>query len=150
MIDRARILGAWTLEACEATDDAGASLLPLGPSPAGLLVYDASGTMSVTIMRRGRASFAAADILAGTADEKARAVDGYLSYAGRWSLEGSRVRHHVDVSLFPNWVGTTQERNVVLDGDVLVLSTDPVTFGERTRVARMRWRRALAAAQPSR
>jgi len=135
------LVGAWALELCEARDDAGHVMLPLGPSPAGVLVYAQAGVMSVAIMREGRPRFAAGDIMAGTDTEKARAAESYLSYAGRWELAGDRMHHHVDISLFPNWVGDVQERRVTLDGDVLELATDPITLDGRTRVARMRWRR---------
>ena len=35
--------------------------------------------------------------------ERAEAAAGYLSYAGRYEVEGTRVRHLIEVSLFPNW-----------------------------------------------
>jgi hypothetical protein len=137
------IIGAWRLESCEATDGEGGVAHPLGTSPTGILVYDASGVMSVAIMREGRSSFTASDILQGTIEERARAAEGYLSYAGRFVLDddGVGIAHQIEVSLFPNWVGVTQRRRVMLDGDVLVLSTEPVVLGGKTRVARMRWRR---------
>lgn len=139
---RSALIGAWRLERCEATSSDGETILPLGRSPTGFLLYDASGTMSVAIMREDRAPFAAADILGGTVLERASAAATYMSYAGRWELEGARVRHFIEVSLFPNWVGAVQERRVILDGAVLVLATDPITLGGVTRSASMRWRRA--------
>jgi hypothetical protein len=144
----ASIEGAWRLETCEARDDDGGVLLPLGDAPVGLLVYEASGIMSVAIMRAEHATRdareASADILDAAPDARARAGERYMSYAGRWTLldGGARVRHDVEISLFPGWIGQSQERRVTLDGDVLVLSTDPMPLGKKTRVATMRWRRA--------
>lgn len=135
------IFGAWRLERCMAEDSSGEVLLPLGDSPVGILIYERSGAMSVAIMRGGRERFGGNDILAASQAEKARAAEDYLSYAGRFELTGDRVRHHVEVSLFPNWVGGVQERRWVVTGDRLELSTDPIVFGHRTRVARMIWRR---------
>jgi hypothetical protein len=51
----------------------------------GSLLYTADGRFSVTISRRGRAGFAAGDLLGGTTEEKARVVEGYVAYAGRYS-----------------------------------------------------------------
>jgi hypothetical protein len=31
-------------------------------------------------------------------------VEGFVAYAGRYSFHGDRVIHHVELSLFPNWV----------------------------------------------
>lgn len=134
-------VGAWDLDVCEARGESGPPLLPLGEKPRGLLLYTADYAMSVAIMRAGRPLFEASDILKGSEREKAQAAETYMSYAGRWVREGNRVRHTITVSLFPNWVGTVQERRVTLDGDWLELSTDPITFGGQTRVARMTWRR---------
>ncbi|MGO8998889.1 MAG: lipocalin-like domain-containing protein [Polyangiaceae bacterium] len=139
------LVGAWELEVCEARGDDGPPLLPLGDNPRGILLYSADYAMSVTIMRAGRTPFAASDILKGTEREKAHAAETYLSYAGRWTLAGDRVRHTIEVSLFPNWVGTVQERRVKLDGGWLELSTDPIVFGGQTRIARMTWRRVKGA-----
>ena len=55
--------------------------------------------------------------------------------------------HAVEMSLFPNWVGTEQRRHVTLsaDGCELVLEADP--FLLRGRVARrpVTWRRIEGA-----
>jgi hypothetical protein len=138
------LVGAWELETCEARGDDGSRLFPLGERPKGLLLYTASQAMSVAIMRGDRTPFLARDILAGTEREKALAAETYLSYAGRWTVAGDRVCHSITVSLFPNWVGTVQERRVKLHDDRLELSTDPILLGGQTRVASMTWRRARA------
>jgi hypothetical protein len=53
----------------------------------------------------------------------------------------------VNVSLFPNWIDTTQERIVDLSDGGLELRTEPVVFGGRTRVVRMRWSRVRKDAE---
>jgi hypothetical protein len=56
-----------------------------------------------------------------------------FAYAGRYSLEGGRVIHHVDVSWNEVWTGTDQAREFELDGGTLTLSThltDPVSASE--------------------
>ena len=139
---RELLVGAWDLARCEVETD-GTSAFPLGPDAVGLLTYARCGSMTVAIMRAGREPFQAADILLGSEAERATAAASYMSYAGRFTLDGDRIRHHVEISLFPNWVGTTQERIVDLRGDALGLSTDPIQLGGRIAVARMRWKRRM-------
>ena len=55
------------------------------------------------ISRAGRVAFAGDDLLSGTAEEKAGAVESFVAYAGRYTIHGDQVVHHVEVSLFPNW-----------------------------------------------
>jgi Lipocalin-like domain len=76
----------------------------------------ADGRFSVTISRKGRAAFAADDLLGGTIPEKEQAMESFLAYAGRYSFLGDRVIHHMELSLFPNWIGRDQERWVELVG----------------------------------
>ena len=93
------------------------------------------------ISRTGRSGFAAGDLLGGTTQEKARAVEGVVAYAGRYTFHGDRVVHHVELSLFPNWVGSDQERTVELDGDRLILSASPLLLGGKRQVPRLVWER---------
>jgi Lipocalin-like domain len=48
---------------------------------------------------------------------------------------GDTVLHHVELSLFPNWVGVTQERLVKISGDQLTLSTRPLLLQGRQQTA---------------
>jgi Lipocalin-like domain len=91
------------------------------------------------ISRAGRARFAAADLLGGTTEKRARAVEGFVAYAGRYSFHGDRVVHHVELSLFPNWVGTDQERSVERTGDRLILSARPPLLAGTRQVPRLVW-----------
>jgi hypothetical protein len=44
------------------------------------------------------------------------------------------VIHHVEPSLFPNWVGGDQERWVELAGDQLILSASPLLLAGKQQV----------------
>jgi hypothetical protein len=143
MITITSLIGTWRLSACELS--AGDTvLLPFGKAPVGYLVYTSTSHMQAAIMAAGRPRFEAPDIMRGTPEEKARAVEGYLSYAGRFEVSGDRVTHIVEVSLFPNWIGARQERIAAIDGDRLTLSTEPIGIAGQMRVARMEWRRVDA------
>ncbi len=100
------------------------------------------GYMPVAFMPLDRKPFAAADILGGTPEEKSAALDTYISYCGRYEISGDRVRHHITVSLFPNWIGVTQEQIVTLTGDTLRLSTPPLLIKGKMQTAHLVWKRA--------
>ena len=134
------LVGTWRLETCEVIDDESGLQRPFGTKPGGILVYTEAGIMLAAIMRSDRPRLEAADLFRATVSEKAAVVDGFLSYGGRYEVVGDRVVHHIDVSLFPNWIGTTQERIVLLEGDSLVLEADRGMLGG-SRVARLRWSR---------
>ena len=115
---------------------------PLGKDAVGYIMYGRDGYMSVAIMRPDRARFAAGDLLGGSAEERARAAETYVSYCGRYEFRGDTVVHRVELSLFPNWVGIEQERLVEVEGDRLTLSTRPILLGGGQRTAHLIWERA--------
>ena len=87
----------------------------------------------------------AADILGGTPDEKSAAIGTYISYCGRYEVNGDRLRHHVELSLFPNWTGVTQERIVRVEGDTLRISTPPLLIKGKEQISHLVWKRARGA-----
>ncbi len=115
---------------------------PLGKDALGYIIYNPDGYMFVAIMSAGRPKFAAADLLGGTTEERARAAGTYVSYCGRYEYLGERVIHQVELSLFPNWVGVEQERVVEVRGDRLEISTRAMMFGGKQRSAHLIWERA--------
>jgi Lipocalin-like domain len=138
---REALVGAWRLLSWENQAADGQVTYPMGPDPIGYVIYAADGRFSITISRRGRAGFAAGDLLGGTTEEKAQAVEGFVAYAGRYSFHGDRVIHHVELSLFPNWVGSDQERWVELAEDRLTLSASPLLLAGKLQVPRLVWER---------
>jgi Lipocalin-like domain len=141
---RGALVGAWRLVSWENQAADGQITYPMGADALGYLLYTADGRFSVTISRRGRAGFAAGDLLSGTTEEQARAVEGFVAYAGRYSFHGDRVIHHVELSLFPNWVGSDQERWVELAEDRLTLSASPLLLAGRQQIPRLVWERVDA------
>jgi hypothetical protein len=135
------LLGGWRLLSWENRADDGQVTYPMGIDALGYLLYTADGRFSVTISRTGRIDFAAGDLLSGTTEERAKAVEGFVAYAGRYSFHGDRVIHHVELSLFPNWVGSDQERSVKLTADRLILSASPLLLAGKRRVPRLVWER---------
>jgi hypothetical protein len=138
---RDELVGAWRLISWENHAADGRVTYPMGTDAVGYLTYTADGRCSVMISRAGRAVFAGNDLLSATAEEKARAVEGFVAYAGRYTFHGDRVVHHVELSLFPNWVGSDQERFVELSEDQLTLSANPLLLTGRQHVPHLLWER---------
>jgi Lipocalin-like domain len=139
-----QLLGSWELVSYQLELDTGRIVHPLGEDAVGLIVYTPQRRMSVNIMRPGRVTWLSPNPAAGTESEIAEAATGYLAYGGSFAVDESLavVEHHVDVSLFPNWIGGVQKRFVDLIGDALVLESPVITYAAGTSVTpRLRWRR---------
>ncbi len=136
-------VGTWRLVAFESRTEDGRVRLPYGKAARGYLTYTAEGTMCVAIMDASRPRFAdASDFVDGTPDEQIAAGKGYISYAGSYEVrDESVIVHHVEVSLFPNWVGSDQERLFAFEGHRLTLSTPPILIKGKQRTSHLIWER---------
>jgi hypothetical protein len=100
-----------------------------GANCAGLLIYDASGAMSVQIVGHPRVSMPTPSVRGpiGAGDERrsadaqrARAVLAtYYAYFGTWEYDAPTgvVTHHVTGSLYPDETGVSYDQQVTLTGD---------------------------------
>jgi hypothetical protein len=136
-----RLVGSWRLVSWENRDADGTITYPMGRDAQGYIMYNPDGYMSVIITRSNRPAFRDADLGGGTDKELAQAAATCISYCGRYEVQPGRVVHYVESSLFPNWVGTTQERFMELEGSVLTLSTAPVLYAGQQRKAYLVWQR---------
>jgi hypothetical protein len=135
------LIGTWRLVSWENRSVDGQISYPLGQDAGGYIMYNPDGYMFVAIMRPNRPKFVAGDLLSGSPEEKAQAAKTYVSYCGRYEFRGDTVIHHVELSLFPNWVGVDQERLVEVTGDRLTLSTRPILLGGIQQTAHLIWER---------
>jgi hypothetical protein len=121
---RARMLGAWRLESRTVSKGGGETVRDpvLGATPAGRLFYDASGHISLQMMRQDRREAISAPSNAQEA-RNARIVLGYDSYFGTFRLNDAAgtVIHRVEGSLFPEDLGKDFERKLTVEGDRLTL-----------------------------
>lgn len=136
------LIGTWRLISYEARTGDGAVSYPLGKNPSGFILYSEDGYMSVTMMSANRTNYASSDLRAGTPEEKLAAAETYLSYSGKYTFEGDRVLHHVEVSFFPNRVGTTQVRHLTLSGNTVTLRTPAMLISGEQQTAELVWQRA--------
>jgi hypothetical protein len=139
------LVGTWRLLAWEARGADGTVAHPFGERAVGYGVYTADGHVFVQLMRPSRPPFVGGDVFGGTAEENALAIGGYGAYGGTYELEdgGGTVVHHLEMSLFPNWIGGVQRRTIEWDADRLILSTPPILGGGSTLVHRLTWERVL-------
>lgn len=134
-------LGTWLLTSCEHILEDGTSFFPLGPQPLGTLLYSSDGYMSGTLMKRERTRFSTSDLFGGTEAERAQAMASYVHYSGKYELKEPWMIHHVEVSLFPNWVGTRQQRLYRFENNNLILSTRLFAVAGVKQTAHLVWRR---------
>ena len=142
------LIGTWRLISWENRSVDGQEVsYPLGQDATGYIMYNQDGYMFVAIMGSNRLKFAAEDLLSGTPEEEAQAEETYVSYCGRYEFLGDTVVHHVELSLFPNWVGDDQERLVDLGGNRLTLSTRPLLLRGIQQTAHLIWERVSTSEQ---
>jgi len=139
-----QFVGTWKLVSSEFRRSDGEVTYPMGRNASGMLMYDASGHMSVQIIRPDRPAFASGDQLKGTLEEIKSAFEGCVAYFGTYEVNEKKgtVTHHVEGSSFPNWVGTDQRRFFEFYGNRLTLSTPPAPFGGEHVTALLVWERA--------
>ena len=142
-IESDALVGAWELVSWQLLVDDEQRPHGFGARVTGQLLYLSSGHMSAILSDPGRAPLSVEPFAAAPEDERAEAARTYVSYGGRWSVEGDQVRHHVEFCLLPNWIGTDLVRNVSWQHEHLVLSTAPERDAKNRVVTnRLVWRRA--------
>jgi hypothetical protein len=111
---RERLVGCWRLvEYRVTTAEGGEADHPLGTHPLGIILYTPDGYMSAQLARPGPYED----------DQKPDAYE--IAYSGPYDVDEQTrtVAHHVQVSVIPRWLGTTQIRQVQFhEPDTLVLS----------------------------
>ena len=132
-----RLVGTYRVLAMEHYTDDGEVGRPFGDDPRGIIVYTAEHYMTAVLMRPDRPAFAAGDVLSGTDAERAAAFATANAFAGRWELEGDEIVHRLEVTTFPNWVGTQQRRRFDLTETHLTLYPQSMLMEGKLRRARV-------------
>jgi Lipocalin-like domain len=124
------IVGTWRLVSAKNTTAKGEVKDAFGRNPSGLITYTADGRMTAIITNDGRKPLSVDDYIAAPADERAEAFATLAAYAGRYTVTGDKVIHHVEIAWMQNSVNTDLVRFIMkLDGDRLVLRTPSVVRG---------------------
>lgn len=142
------LIGGWSLICWDATVDGRPGGCPMGPDAGGLLLYSPDGIVSAILHTAGRPVFGTRLFRYGSAESQQMAALTYVSYGGAYELLDEQVHHHVEHSLFPDWVGTDLIRAVSWEDGDLVLTTLPEhTRSGKVVVNRLRWRRRSPKSQ---
>ena len=141
------LIGTWKLVSAKSTSEKGEVTDTFGKNPTGFLTYTADGRMMGIISSGGRTPLSVPDYVAAPPNERAEAFATFGAYAGRYSLQGNQVRHHVEVASMQNLVGTDLTRTIVsLQGNRLILGTPPTLDGGKMVTVELVWERLTGEA----
>jgi hypothetical protein len=117
------VIGTWKLQSyVREVLATGQRYNQFGDNPDGYLGYSPDGRMYAIFVRRDR-------IVPGdtvpTDEEGVKLLGTMVAYAGRFTLDGEKIVHHIDVSWNQAWTGTDHVRFYKLEGDILTITTAP-------------------------
>ncbi len=137
-----KLVGSWKLVSFNIQDSSGQTAYPFGKDAQGRLIYEPDGRMAVQLMDPNRPGFSSGDPIVASEAEIRTAFGGYTAYYGTYSVnpEEQTIVHHIEVALFPNWVGTDQRRHFEFDGKHLTLK-GPLLLGGVQGVVSLVWER---------
>lgn len=135
---REKLIGTWKLVSAASTTTSGGRSEPYGAKPTGLLTYTEEGRVSALISYEGRKPLS---IGGGKPEEQAEAFRTFLAYAGSFTVNGEKVIHHVEVSSIENYVGRDLERNFLIDGERIALTTPPTPMNGKVLIFELVWER---------
>jgi hypothetical protein len=119
--------------------DRGAKRDSLWPNPAGFLTYTADGRVTALISYDGRKSLSFGG--GSLQEEQAEAFKTFLAYAGRYTLSGDKVTHHIEISSIQNYVDKDLVRSVKFQGDQIILVTPPTPVNGKVQTVELIWQR---------
>ena len=131
--DDAALVGTWKLVSSTRTDvESGEEFRTFGSHPTGFLSYSADGRVMVIMVGDNRKPPSGP---VPTETEMIAWFKSALAYAGRYTVEGNQVIHHVDASSDPLRAGDRLVRSFNLDGKVLTLTAAPSRYWMDGRVS---------------
>ena len=139
MDDDRRFIGRWRLVSWTAVYDDGRVEHPVGDRPRGFVMFGSDGWAAVQIQATDRPTMSGPDPFAAPASEQARAFATYLAYVARYEVGEDALELAVELSLYPQWVGTTQVRRYLFDDGELVLRPPPVEIEGHLCTHELRW-----------
>lgn len=141
---REQFVGTWGLVSWQVKQFEGEIIdSPLGPRPVGWIMYRPEGYMSVAIMRPDRTKFTSNNLVEATPEEIKTGFEGYIGYCGTYEVDDREnfVIHRLQLSWFPNLVGTSQKRYFEFSEHRLTLKTPPLSLLGESQVHCLEWER---------
>lgn len=140
-MDKSWLEGRWRIVSWRQEYDDGRTMHPFGESLEGYIEYRGN-LMACVVSKSPRTPFHIGGQWDASDRDKAQAYNEYLTYSGRYEFDGEKVTHHIELSLFPSWCGTSQTRKVVRLGEDEVTLQARVEEGTpEARTAILSWRR---------
>jgi hypothetical protein len=136
-----QVVGTWRLVTASALSGNIRNDAPFGPAPSGLITYTSDGRVMAIICHSGRKPLVTGDRISASTDERAEAFATSFSYAGRYSVLGNKISHHVEIASVQNWVNTDLVRLVRIDENKIILTTPPISVGGEIRITELVWER---------
>jgi hypothetical protein len=138
------LVGTWKLVSASSTTSTGERIeAPYGVGPVGYLTYTADGRINSVISYGGRKPLSMGG---GKIEEQVEAFKTFLAYAGRYSLSGDKVIHHIEVSSIQNYVDRDLIRTVKFEGDRITLITPPTPVNGKVQTIELVWQRQSGSA----
>jgi hypothetical protein len=139
-----RLIGVWILVSYTEEKKGREDSHPLGPEPAGFLIYTPDGFVSAQLMKPGRSAFHSRDWNRGTPEEYEESGSGYIAYCGTYEVDEANrtVTHIPSVALLPNLIHGRQLRAINLNGDRLTLRASSSADADGAPVtSQLEWQR---------
>jgi|SRR5215467_9183911 len=131
-----KLVGTWKLlSASSITSSGERNEAPYGPNPSGFLTYTADGRVTALISYGGRKLLQARAAM----EEQAEAFKTFLAYAGRYTLSGDQITHHIEVSSIQNYVGKDLVRTIRFADDRIILVTPPTLVNGKVQSVELVW-----------
>ncbi|GAA2815101.1 lipocalin-like protein [Aminobacter aminovorans] len=135
------LLGTWRLLSVSSwRDDQLHDAHPYGHFPVGFIHYLPDGRMSV-IIAYGQRPTLSGDRLDSSVEERAGAYSSIIAYAGTYELVGGTIVHRIEVSAYPNEIGSKQIRHFHIADNRVHLTTVPLRRGGIPTVYKLIWER---------
>ncbi len=139
-----KLVGTWKLVSASSVMSSGEQSAPYGTNPAGFLTYTEDGRVNALISYGGRKRLSVLSVGGASQallEEQAEAFRTFLAYAGRYTLSGDKVTHHIEVSSIQNYVDKDLIRSVRFEGDQIILVTPPTAVNGKIQVVELPWQR---------
>ncbi|MEO1051552.1 MAG: lipocalin-like domain-containing protein [Bacteroidota bacterium] len=138
------LLGTWRLASWKYQNESGDLVDFFGENPTGILIYDASGYMSVQIFKDNRMPFESGVIYGGSQEEAASSYNTYFAYFGKFEeVEPGMVKHLVEGALFPNWLNKEEIRYGKIEHGKLTYSTPPTQADAQKTTHQVSWQKVI-------